>query len=146
MRDITEGQTPMQCSFMESCIWMCQCWLTSKDLHTSALCGHWMQSRRPTRSDEWLGWMAGESRNSVLCEWLNGDLNNSIIFIYQILYNMIICTSPDESINVSCCCSNRISRCSWVRSDCMIDKYIKKEYCILYISRFCLFVWSLASP
>ena len=30
-----------------------QCWPNSKDLHSSALCGHWMLSQGPTKSDGW---------------------------------------------------------------------------------------------
>ena len=32
---------------------VCQSWPTSKDLHTSALCQEWMQSRGPAWSDRW---------------------------------------------------------------------------------------------
>ena len=36
-------------SLLDSYTWTCQCWPTSKDWsHTLALCGHWMQSRKPT--------------------------------------------------------------------------------------------------
>ena len=33
--------------------WTFHCWMTSKNLFTSALCGHWMQFGRLTRSNEW---------------------------------------------------------------------------------------------
>ena len=41
-------------------------WPIGKDLHTSALSGLLMQSRKPARSDEQLGQMARDSENSVL--------------------------------------------------------------------------------
>ena len=38
-------------SFMDSYIWMPQCWLTNKDLHKSALYGHSMLPKKPANSD-----------------------------------------------------------------------------------------------
>ena len=38
---------------MESDIYMRQCWSMGRDLHTSAMCGHWMQFGRPARNYGW---------------------------------------------------------------------------------------------
>ena len=48
-----QGQTPKQCSLMDYYTWTHQCWLTSKDLLTSALCGHWRKSTEPTKIYGW---------------------------------------------------------------------------------------------
>ena len=39
-------------SKMKKTYWAHQCWLTSKDLHSSALCEHWVQSRGLAKSEE----------------------------------------------------------------------------------------------
>ena len=39
-----------RCFLMDSYPWTRQCWPTSKDFHTSPLCGHWIQSRGHARS------------------------------------------------------------------------------------------------
>ena len=44
-----KGRTQTQRSLKYSPTWMC--WSTSKGLHISTLCWHWMQSRRPAESD-----------------------------------------------------------------------------------------------
>ena len=41
-----------------------QCWLTGKNLLSSALCRHWMLSRRLTESNSWKGQMARESQGN----------------------------------------------------------------------------------
>ena len=43
--------TQKHCFLMDSCTWLCWCWLTSKDLLRSALFGYRMQPRRSSRSD-----------------------------------------------------------------------------------------------
>ena len=51
---------------MNSYVWMCQCWQSSKDLQMSVLCGHWMQSIEPARYDGWETDGKTESGNIVL--------------------------------------------------------------------------------
>ena len=46
-----EGQTHKQHSPTNS--YTCQCWLSSKNLHSSALCRHRVQSRRLTKCNSW---------------------------------------------------------------------------------------------
>ena len=56
---------------MYSYTWAYQFWPTSKDLFTSAFCGHKMLSRSPTNSDGWQGWMAGEYQETLLSTQLD---------------------------------------------------------------------------
>ena len=58
-------QAHKQCSLMDSYTWTHQYWLTSKDLHTSALCGHRMQFRRPAKSDRWQRQMVRENQGTL---------------------------------------------------------------------------------
>ena len=82
----TYGRTHKPRSFMDSFTWTRRYCLTYKDLHTSALCGHRMQSRRLTLRDGRLKQMMSkrkrerenESRNSSL----SGRLDDIYIYIY----------------------------------------------------------------
>ena len=49
----TNGRTHKQCSFLVFHSWMHQCWPISKNLHSSTLHGHQMQSRGRTKSNSW---------------------------------------------------------------------------------------------
>ena len=49
---------------------------TSKNLYTSGLCGHWIQSRRPARSDRWSVQMTRESRRTWWWWWWWSLLSN----------------------------------------------------------------------
>ena len=64
------------CSPADSYSWTHLCWLTSKDLHTSALCGGWMLSRRPSRSNE--------QEEQIAREWFWGLLE--LIILIQSTY------------------------------------------------------------
>ena len=46
-------QTPKFCFPMDSNTWTDQCWLTSKNLYSSALCGYWILFRGLADRDEW---------------------------------------------------------------------------------------------
>ena len=48
-------------SFMDSHTWTRQCWPINKDLHTTALCGHSMQSGRPAMDNRG-GWRKESGR------------------------------------------------------------------------------------
>ena len=45
----------------------CQCWLTSKNSHSSALCWHWMPSERLIESDGRLKGMVSKSQGNQGC-------------------------------------------------------------------------------
>ena len=55
-----KGPTHKLYSPMDSYSWTCQGSLTSKNLHSSALCVHWVPSRELIKGDCWLGEMAKE--------------------------------------------------------------------------------------
>ena len=62
--------------------WTHQCWLTSKDLYTSALCRHWMPSRGAARTNRWEGWIARENqRTSCYQKKLSDDDNDVYLYI-----------------------------------------------------------------
>ena len=52
-----QGQTHKWCFPMESNIWTHSCWPTSKNLHSSPLCRHRIQSRWFIKNDDWQGWV-----------------------------------------------------------------------------------------
>ena len=56
-----EEQTHKQCSPFESYIWTHQCWPTSKNLHSLALCKHWLLSKGFTKC---YGWKKDDERES----------------------------------------------------------------------------------
>ena len=68
---------------MDSYIWTQQGWLTSKVLHTSALCGHWIQPRGPgmIETDG-----KRESGNSVRSVWLDDIYIYIYIYVYILIY------------------------------------------------------------
>ena len=68
-------------------------WLTKKDLHTSALCGHWMQSRGPAKSDQGLGWMERERER---------ESQRFLCYLYQLI--MMIIKRKETKKKKECCC------------------------------------------
>ena len=46
--------------------------LVNKYIHTLTLCRHWIQSRGPTKSNEWLGWMERERERVCVCVCIKG--------------------------------------------------------------------------
>ena len=76
-----QRQTHKQYSTMDSYTWIHQCWPIGKDLHTSALCGHRMQSKRLSRM---LG-MSGYLCNLMMIIIKDLGMNK----IYFISYNCV---------------------------------------------------------
>ena len=58
---------------MKSYTKTCRCWLSSKDLHTSAMYRHWIQPRGPARNDGHKEWKVRESQDSVPSAQLDDD-------------------------------------------------------------------------
>ena len=56
----TVGRTHKWCFSIDPYTWTCLCWLTSKNLSTSALCRHRIEFGRSVGSDGWLGRMERE--------------------------------------------------------------------------------------
>ena len=64
------------CSQMDSYTWTHQCWPTSKDLHSYALCGHWMLLRGQgmiTNIDRW--WKRVKGIHVIGMPWWGGFLS-----------------------------------------------------------------------
>ena len=58
-----------------------QCWPTSKNLHSSALCGHWMLFKG-LMCGGWWGQIARENQRNLCCQLDNDDANMSSSQIY----------------------------------------------------------------
>ena len=59
-----QGRTHMQRPPVDSSTWAHASWPTSKFLQTSALCGHWIQSRGPTKRDDRKGQMERKNQGN----------------------------------------------------------------------------------
>ena len=60
-------QTHNRRFFMESYTWTYKCWSTSKNLHSSALCGHWMQFSGLLKGDSHFRRIARGSKRNPCC-------------------------------------------------------------------------------
>ena len=49
--------------------WTHQCWQACKDLHSSTLCGHWMQFRGPAKRNGQLGQMVRENQGNLCYQY-----------------------------------------------------------------------------
>ena len=79
-----QGQTQERRFLLDSFTWTNQCWLTNKDLLTSALCGYWLRSRR--RYQEW-------EMIAKDCERKSGNsVLSNYIYIYIYIYIRLICS------------------------------------------------------
>ena len=104
MNKTFKAQTEKWSSVMVSCIWTRQCWLTSQELYSSALCGHWVRSRRRTSSDVREGGMTREGVRDLLAISVTWFYLYFIyiyiyIYIYICVYGNCFVLTDDSHLN-----------------------------------------------